>query len=183
MKRTLNPAIKAHFDAVLGPEVIGLSPVELLLKAAPLLIGVTESNSPLIVHEIRSAIVEPWNQPWCADFIQTLVAYVEGVKGIQSPLAPSESVLTMWNDSPDHVEVQDDNQVRPGDIIVWQLGNTAEGHCGIITAIDSLLYETVEGNTSDSAEIDRMGRGVFAKKRAKGGTKTFKEVGFLRVFA
>lgn len=178
--RRINGTLKAYLDGKLTVDVISKPPGELLLLAANALIGITEDADPAKVDLIRGTVTKPWGEPWCADFVQTCIAYVEAVKGVTSPVAASEGVLDMWNRSKAYSAVQ---PAQKGDIIVWRLGATQEGHCGLITAIDSLLYETIEGNTSDSADIDRMGRGVFAKKRAKGGTRTFTEVGFLRVFA
>ena len=176
--RKINETLKAYLDGKLG-DVSQLTPIEVMLKAAEAMIGITEQDDPAKVDLIRSTIVKPWGEAWCDDFVQTCIAYAEAVKGVQSSIVASEGVLDTWNRSKAYSAVQ---PAQRGDIIVWRLGATAEGHCGLITAIDSLLYETIEGNTSDSAEIDRTGRGVHAKKRAKGGTKTFSEVGFLRVF-
>lgn len=178
--RSHNPGIKTYIDERLDSAALALPPADLLQKVAGTLIGITEQSDPALVDMIRSTIAKPWGEPWCSDFVQTCIAYVELVKAVQSPVAPSEGVLDMWNRSKAYSAAQ---PAQKGDIIVWRLGQTAEGHCGLITGINSLLYETVEGNTSDSADIDRMGRGVHAKKRAKGGTRTFTEVGFLRVFA
>lgn len=150
-----------------------------MLLAAGTLIGITEAANPATVDLIRGTVVKPWGESWCDDFVQTCIAYAEAVTGAKSSIVASEGVLDTWNRSKAYNAAQ---PAKIGDMILWRLGTTAEGHCGLITAIDSICYETIEGNTSDSAEIDRSGRGVFAKKRAKGGTKTFSEVGFLRAF-
>lgn len=174
--RQINPSLKAVIDSNVD---VTLPPAQLLIAAANSMLGVTEDSAMQTVDWIRSTVAKPWSEPWCADFVQTCIAYVEAVKGIQSQVAVSESVLDMWTKTTSHTAIP-----AVGDVIIWRLGQTQEGHCGIITNIDTLLYSTIEGNTSDSSlpEIDRTGRGVFAKKRAKGGTKTFTEVGFLRCF-
>lgn len=70
----------------------------------------------------------------------------------------------------------------PGDLILWQHGDTVQGHVGIVIAALQNGYLTVEGNTSDSLGIDREGDGVFVKLRPKGGTSKMKQLGFLRAF-
>lgn len=178
--RLIKPELKAMLDAKLGAESHALGPVDLMLKAASALIGVTEANASATVNLIRGTVAKPWGEAWCDDFVQSCIAYVEAVKGLQSSIVASEGVLDTWNRSKAYSAVP---WAKKGDMILWRLGTTAEGHCGLITDLDSLRYHTIEGNTSDSAEIDRTGRGVFAKLRAKGGTKTFAEVGFLRPFS
>ncbi len=88
-------------------------------------------------------------------------------------------MLDCWKRSPNTIKAQ---PPQVGDIVLWQERGTTEGHCGLITGMDSLMFSTIEGNTSDAQQIDRNGRGVFAKKRARGGTRTFAELGFIRVF-
>jgi hypothetical protein len=177
--RKINPDLKAYLDEKLGVEVIADDAVTLMIKAATVLIGITDDTDPRAVDWFRDTVAKPQGEAWCSDFVQSCIAYVEAVKGIVSTVAASEGVLDMWDKS------RAENAATPaarGDIVIWRLGKTVEGHCGLITAIDSLLYETIEGNTSDAPNMDRMGRGVFAKKRAKGGTKTFTEAGLLRPF-
>lgn len=178
--RQLHPDLKSYIQTSPSfQDPTNMTPTETMLMAARCLIGITEDEHLILTDLIRETIAKPWNEPWCADFAQSCIAYAETVKGVKSPIAASEGVLDMYDRSKLYSAIQ---PARVGSIIIWRLGATQEGHCGFITAIDSLLYETIEGNTSNSSEIDRTGRGVWAKKRAKGGTKTFTEVGFLEVF-
>ena len=165
---------------LIGDEPTSLTtPGSSLLFAASQLVGISEDKNPDLVNAIRSTVTRPWGEAWCMDFVQTCVAYAEHMSGKQSSLPSTEGVLDLWN------RALTENKVATpqiGDVILWRMGLTEMGHCGIITGIDSLCYATIEGNTSDSSFIDRMGRGVFAKRRARGGTKTFTEVGFIRCF-
>lgn len=174
--RNLSPLLKARFDIYFNGRQLTLTPQELLCETAASLIGTTAVDMDTI-NLIRGTVTKPWNEAWCDDFVQTCVAYVEVAKGILSPLPVSESVLQTWGKATSKRIVGE-----VGDMILWQLGTTLSGHCGIITGQDSIVYETIEGNTSDSAGIVRTGDGVFAKKRAKGGTKTFAQLGFIRCF-
>lgn len=119
-------------------------------------------------------------EPWCLAFLQSLIAYVEELKGVTSPLPATEHCGDFWNRAKNYHTAP---MGARGDIIVWSLLGTAQGHCGLITKASSLLYETVEGNTtSGGAAIVREGDGIYARKRAKGGSKTFAERGILRAF-
>lgn len=170
--RVLPDKLKQHFDNYQVTD---------LLSAAASCLGITEEggdNCGPMVELFQSVVSTPQAQPWCVDFIQACVSYVEAITGKQSLLACSQSVVDLWDRSvPSRVQTP-----RPGDLILWELGTTGKGHCGIITSIDSLTYSTIEGNTNDSAGIIRNGNGVFSKSRAKGGSKTFVELGFLRVY-
>jgi hypothetical protein len=174
MMRHLSPELRTFFDSrITIPDV--KTPNQVLLAAAKCMVGISDEQA---INLFRSIITKPWNEPWCADFAQSCIAYAEVTVGCQSPIGASEGVLDMWDKSP-----HGRNVGWPGDLIIWRhRGSQTEGHCGIITGGDASLWETVEGNTTDSQDIERIGTGVFAKKRTKGGTKTFEEVGFLVCF-
>lgn len=158
------------------------SPVILLLQTAQACVGITEvggDNKGPMVEAFQSSVGTPEAQSWCMDFVQALVAYVELKCGIQSMLPVSEGVLPLWDMA--HEDLSPISP-SPGDLILWQLGATPHGHCGIVTGMDPSHYFTIEGNTSSAKEIDRNGDGVYSKTRLKGGSVTFRQVGFLRAF-
>lgn len=174
--RSLNPLIKTRIEKYTFapfPETTN----QLLVPVAMSMLGIQASDIDLI-NAIRSTVTKPWNEAWCADFLQTCIAFVEQAKGVVSPLPATEGVLDLWHRS----EAYRIDSPQSGDLILWQLGTTLQGHCGLITGQDTLTFSTIEGNTSNSNGIVRDGDGVFAKKRAKGGTKTFTQLGFLRCF-
>lgn len=179
--RVCPPTLKAHFDLLIPKEV--RSPRDLLQIVAHSCVGVTEvggDNKGPLVELFQSAVSRPAGQSWCLDFLQACIAYVEVETGALSPLPATELCMDLWNRSK---VIMGTDTPWPGDIVIWQLGETIHGHTGLIVGMDSLRFQTVEGNTSPAAGIERNGDGVFLKNRAKGGSKTFKEVGFLRVFA
>lgn len=181
--RNLPPKLKEHFDQYFfGQGLFVLDPTEMLVKVAESCIGVTEiggENKGPMIELFQDSVGVAQGQPWCVDFMQACIAYVEQIRSVTCPLPVSQGAVDLWNRSKTYYAA---SPARVGDLILWRIGNTGEGHCGIVTGSDSLTYSTIEGNTSDSSGIDRDGDGVFAKRRARGGSKTFIELGFLRVF-
>lgn len=178
MARHLPDELKAKWDAMgFDPS---LTPNQLMLAVARSCIGVKESsdNSGDMIDLFQSTISSPLKQSWCLDFVQSCIAYVELAKGVQSPLAATELCMGLWAQSIEN-RVTDP---EPGDIVIWQLGNTEHGHTGLVDHIDATHLYTIEGNTSDSLNIDRNGDGVYEKYRLKGGSVTFRQMGFLRAF-
>lgn len=179
MIRTINPDLQ-HW--ITGRMTTPSYPTHtgLMLAAARALIGVTEAKDAGVVAMIRETLAADSGQPWCMDFVQTCIAFAE-TPSFPSPVPASQGVLDTWNRSP-HRFGSLSEPPKIGDIILWQEQGTQQGHCGLITGMDSLMYSTIEGNTSDIQTIDRNGRGVWAKRRARGGTRTFTELGFIRPF-
>lgn len=178
--RKLPAELKRYFDSKCP--VTPLSPTGLLIEAVASCVGIKEiggNNQGPMVSLFQESIDIAESQPWCLDFLQACIAWVENVMAIQSPLAATQGVVDLWNRSKSY---QATNNPKPGDLILWQFEGTQKGHCGILTGSDSLTWSTIEGNTSSNDPLDRDGDGVYAKKRAKGGSKTFVELGFLRVF-
>lgn len=179
--RTLPTALKAYIDSRL-PSADLTDPVAAMLAAARALLGVHNeggNDRGPIVGLIQSVVGKPVNQPWCLDFVQACIAYAEEITGKTSPLPATELCVGLWNAAKGYSAV---SPPKTGDVILWRFGTTSEGHCGLILSMDSLRYQTIEGNTSDSQNIDRLGDGVWLKNRAKGGSKSFVELGFLRPF-
>lgn len=186
--RKLSNELITYFDSQIDPNslgVIGLTPTELLMHVAEACVGVHEEggdNQGSTVQLFQSVISAPQRQSWCMDFVQACIAYVEYRMNVGSPLAATELCLDLWNKSSRFRSV---SEPKTGDIIIWQLGNTEHGHTGFIVkpaTILNPLHQTIEGNTSDSSELNANGDGVYNKFRSKGGSVTFREMGFLRVF-
>lgn len=182
--RTLPPALKDHWDGLIsGEAVTAMSPANLLCAIAQSCIGVREvggDNRGPLVELFQSVVAKPVGQSWCLDFLQACIAYVETVKRVQSPLAATELCLAFWDQG--RAKSSPASPAR-GDIVVWRLGDTIHGHVGLIVTLDTLRYGTIEGNTSNASAIVREGDGVYSKFRARGGSKSFVEMGVLRPFA
>lgn len=182
MTRTLPPELRTFIDSKVSP-LIETWPLEgAFVAAARAFEGVTETggdNKGPVVELLQKVISHPVQQSWCLDFVQGCVAYVEARFNIRCPLPPTELVAALWDQSPRELRVVEG---RPGDIVLWQVPGTLHGHCGIIVGTDSLRYRTLEGNTSEAHTIERNGDGVYEKFRARGGSKSFIELGVLRPF-
>lgn len=184
MQRSLNPEVKTYLNTkvqVAAHDATGVLPAwQYMVLAAQACLGI-ESGNPLVVG-FQSVVGPPSGQAWCLDFVQSMIAWVEGVKGLKSPLTASQGVLEFWRG----------NLVKtltpsPGDIVCYEFGTTGLGHCGIVvgnTAPDATLsiWQTIEGNTTPSGIIERTGDGVYLKSRKRGGSDSFRELGFLRPF-
>lgn len=183
--RKLPTALKEYIDThLILPETPPVTPTDWMIAAALACVGVHNLNGAdrgPVVELFQSVVGFPQSQPWCLDFIQGCIAYAEDKTGVLSPLPATELCMALWNQAPASQRFAPP-RVQAGDLILWRFGATLHGHCGIVRSWDSLCYHTVEGNTSDKQEIDRLGDGVWTKNRAKGGSKTFVEVGFLRPF-
>lgn len=182
--RKLHPDLKAWFDSrLLNPEPLPFhdpkNPVKMFLLTALAANGVSEigDNRGPLIELFQSTIGKPEGEPWCMSFIQSCVAYVESF-GFKSAVFPSEHCLTVWTNSTTRRPIEP----TAGDMVIYRLGDSTRGHAEIITAVNARTYSTIGGNTSDSAEIEREGEGVFQKERLRGGYKTMRELGFLRVF-
>lgn len=180
--RVLPPELKTYLDGkvISKPDA---TPDVVIQQAASACVGITEQggdNKGKWVELFQSTLSEPSSQSWCMDFVQSCIAYAEVTKGVVSGLAATEGCLDLWNKSSATHQVK---KPIKGDIVIYQMGNTEKGHCGIIIGEDGDRWLTIEGNTSPSSEIDRNGDGCYVKKRIKGGSVTFREVGFLRVFS
>ena len=179
-KRFLAPKLKSFLDEELSPKIV--NPVACFLEAAKACVGIVEEggdNRGPMVEAFQSTIGGANGQSWCLSFIQALTAYVEDRFGVVSNLPLTELVAALWDKTPVEVRVTAEN-VQPGDLILWQYGATSKGHVGIVTNVLFKLLRTIEGNTSDSKEIDREGDGVYEKERSLIGTTNMHVLGYLR---
>jgi len=119
-------------------------------------------------------------QSWCLAFVQFCANEVAKQLGCTNKLFATEHCLTVWNKT-------DPKQRLPlpqvGCLIIWQFGNTAEGHVGtVVEVLPNNQVKTIEGNTSDGKGINRNGDGVYERVRSTKGSESFHVKGFLKVF-
>lgn len=191
MPRALDPRLKAFLDAkvaVAAHDHLGvLAPWQYLVMAAHSCLGVIEEggdNKGAMVELFQSTCGTPQGQAWCLDFVQSMLAWVEQMTGLKSPLNASEGVVPFWLGSPPVCRV---TWPQPGDIVCYEFGTTGLGHCGIVIGnveqtATLKVWQTIEGNTGPSGIIEREGDGVYLKSRKRGGSDSFRELGFLRPF-
>lgn len=119
-------------------------------------------------------------ESWCMCFVQFCIKQIEKKYAIKSNIFKSEHCLTVWNKTPKEFRL---TEPEVGCLVIWQFGNSDNGHCGIVRNVLKDKIETVEGNTSgNSKEVIREGDEVAIKLRSKVGSKTMKVIGFLKVF-
>lgn len=174
----------------MGPLVLPLHKEQLLIHEAKRWVGITEhggNNRGQLVQLFQKSTGGLANgEPWCMAFIQFCIQAVDSLvsdclEGSEkSPLFKSEHCLTVWNKS----QALKIETPRPGILCIWQHGQTAAGHVGIVVDVnaDSSIM-TVEGNTSSAnADNQREGDGVWLKRRRLDSSGDLRFKGFLRVW-
>ena len=121
------------------------------------------------------------NEPWCMCFVQFCVRQIEIHCGYQSKIFKSEHCLTTWNKSPAMIRC---SKPAVGLIAIWQHGNTASGHTGIvIDVVGENDFTTVEANTTEApVGIVRDGDGIYIKHRSMVQKSNMRLLGFLNPF-
>lgn len=181
MSRILSERLKKFLDEELATEYE--SPMACFLDAADACVGICEEggdNKGPMVEAFQVTIGGACGESWCLSFVQALTAYVEERYNLVSNLPLTELCMNLWQNAPKDSKFVKEKEPQPGDLVVWQYGNTSKGHVGIVTANAFRAIFTVEGNSSDSKNIDREGQGVFKKIRTKTGTTTMRLVGYVR---
>lgn len=180
----------------MDPSVLQLLKERLLIHEAKRWVGITEqggNNHGQLVELFQRAVGGLANgESWCMAFAQYCVQQVDASvvhallldgKGSakKSPLFKSEHCLTVWNKSQD---LKIDVPV-PGSLCIWQHGQTASGHVGIVVDVspDGSIM-SVEGNTQGdlSPEALAQGDGVWLKRRPLDAIGSLRLKGFLRVW-
>ena len=154
-----------------------------LVDEAKKWVGVKESGGRYRGPEIemfqKSVSPADVGFPWCACFVHYCVQKVADQNSIMPKLVKSAGVLDMWNRTPKELRLTDP---KPGCVVVWQHGHTAEGHTGIVTEVEERIFHTVEGDTSDSSGIDRLGNGCYEKIRHRHPQGSMRLLGYLDPF-
>lgn len=166
---------------------------QMLIQEAKRWVGITEqggnNHGQLVELFQRTAGGLANGEPWCMSFAQYCIqevdksvvhALVLGCSDKKSLLFKSEHCLTVWNKSQ---ELKIDAP-QPGSLCIWQQGQTASGHVGIVVAVNadgSIM--TIEGNTSSGdAANQREGDGVWLKRKQLDTAGSLRLKGFLRVW-
>ena len=159
----------------------------LLVEEAKRWIGIQEvgNNRGQIIDLMHRITKVPAGSPWCMSFVQFCISAVDRQSAAifegsaPSKIKNSAHVLTVWNEAPETLKSK---RPRTGDIAIWRQRGTSSGHTGIVIAVpaDGSTFESVEGNTSPSASVDREGDGVFLKRRLINPTGSMELLGFLR---
>lgn len=144
----------------------------------------TYNNKGFKVGIIQSVIGKETDtgdgQPWCMSFVQNCVAFVEDYLQKESGLLDSEHCMSVLRHARDNYLVLEKPKI--GCIIVWEHGNSDQGHTGIVVELRGLTeLATIEGNTGDRSFRD--GDGVFLRNRSRYQDEGMTVRGFIDAFA
>ncbi len=179
--RVLNKLIEDYIDERIAKWEPSIQPTDLKILALKAMIGIHEEggdNCGALVSAIQATVGDPDHWAWCMSLQQTSVAYTEKKLGITSSLMANEHCLTVFNDSVKR-KITSDTPI-PGDLIIWQQGDTQAGHTGCVIGVNDDYLICIEGNTGDGIGIVRDGDGVYLRKRARGKIGLMKPLGFVR---
>lgn len=156
-----------------------------LIETANKWIGVKEATNhndgPEVEMFQKAVDGKAQGESWCMAFVQFCLQQVESVENIRTNMFSSEHCLTVWNKT--HKDMHR-TEPQPGYVVIWQHGDTTNGHTGIVTEIvDETHFGTVEGNTADGSGVIRDGDGVYHRTRSVAGAGSMKVVGFIDPFA
>lgn len=174
----------------MGPLALQLLKEQLLIHEAKRWVGITEqggnNRGQLVALFQKSTGGLANGEPWCMAFAQYCIQAVDSLvsdclEGSEkSLLFKSGHCLTVWNKS----QALKIEAPKPGSLCIWQHGQTASGHVGIVVGVNtdgSIM--TVEGNTSSAgAGNQREGDGVWLKRRQLDVPGKLRFKGFLRVW-
>lgn len=149
-------------------------PRGLLCLVAPHFVGVREktgNNDGPVIELIQETIGSAVREAYCLAFAQTMIAFVEKVYSIQSPIYPTEHCMTCWRETPLKQRVL--YAPNPGAIGIYNHAGTDSGHAALliegITEKNQKLCHNVEANTTagvdPGGEIVREGGGIYWTKR------------------
>lgn len=98
---------------------------------------------------------------WCMSTVQCIVAFIEDLNQIASPILASESCLEVWHDA----EAKGLGLSRPeiGSFFIAEHGNSGLGHTGTIVGLNGSQMHTFEGNTGNGSLRD--GDGAYMRTR------------------
>ena len=156
-----------------------------LVEVATKYIGIKESTNhndgPEVEMFQKAVDGKAQGESWCMAFCQFCLQQVEQIENIRSNVFHSEHCLTVWNKTDKTLH---SNKPEPGYIVIWQHGDTTQGHTGIVTdVVDDNHFGTIEGNTADGSGVVRDGDGVYRRTRSIVGAGSMKVLGFINPFA
>lgn len=158
--------------------MLQISPYEKAIEIARNYIGMEEEDGN------RGHMVDHWNNlsgvplgsPWCASFLMFCINGASEQTSIPHGLFKSAHVLSIFNNSKKCWT----REPKPGCLVVWQKGDSLQGHIGMITEIiTSDTVRTIEGNTSRKDSVDREGRVVAEQERNLSAVGKMKFKGYL----
>ncbi len=140
-------------------------------------VGIVEKTGNNDGEEIEMFLASVGGKPgmsYCAAFVSYVLNQVQTVKfpkyrglmarGFARGAIPINKAMLL-------------EKVSPGDILVWQRGNSIFGHVGFIIEVnyDTFTFETVEANTSSGDKGSQYdGDGIYIRERKYNVTNYFR---------
>lgn len=154
-----------------------------LIRIAESFVGVRErggNNRGPEVEMFQRTIGGAAGEAWCMSFVQYCIKQAEAATGARSGIHRSEGCQNVWYNSPSNMRR---SRPEPGSVVIWGRRNSWQGHTGVVVKVHANgSFETVEGNTSGGAGVNRSGDGVYRCTRHMGGYGSLRVMGFLKVF-
>lgn len=153
-------------------------PRRLLCIISPKFVGVREktgNNDGRKIELFQETIGNAVREPYCLAGVQTMIAFVEEIYGIKSPIYPTEHVMTCWRNT--NMRQRVSYSPNPGAVGIYNHRGTDSGHATMF--IESVMesvggsrlkyahnveWNTTSGENSDG-DIVREGGGVYWTKR------------------
>jgi hypothetical protein len=151
-------------------------------------LGVIEEgqNSGQLINLMQQSVGIEDGDSWCLAYLcYCLLAVQRQVKALGDGVNLSVSIgghcVTMWKSTPSLYKY---SEPKVGTIVIWQHGDTTNGHCGWVTDVDGGgFFRTLEGNSQKSGtNIERNGGEIVYKKRHVSGAGAMRVVGFIDPF-
>jgi peptidoglycan hydrolase-like protein with peptidoglycan-binding domain len=114
---------------------------------------------------------------WCKSTMQVIVAMLEDIWGVESPVAASEHCMTVWA-AAKKVPGLTTPFCEVGTMFEFMNGKGPAGHTGYVYDLKGSTMYTIEGNTGNKSLSD--GDGLFYKQRNVAKNGNFTTQGFVR---
>lgn len=126
---------------------------------------------------------KPVADPWCMAFVMCMGYKTARKTGEKFLLAPSKLCRAVWNNTSKSCR-----RALPakGRVVIFaEVGGGTSGHTGIVDEVssDGTWFWSIEGNTTDTPNVQRLGDGVYRVKRSVQGTHSMKILGYLTAFS
>jgi uncharacterized protein (TIGR02594 family) len=123
----------------------------------------TGHNDGVEVERFLKSVGRKKGDSWCAAFVSYCLTSANHSFPVRSGLA--RNFVTKKSILATDV-LQKRKSIEVGDLIIWQKGNSINGHIGFVYIVESKLFFTIEGNTSSGLKGSQAdGDGVYIKKR------------------
>jgi hypothetical protein len=134
------------------------------------------SNSGKDINEFLNSVgLKPGNE-WCVSFCQWAYRNAAGFLGVNFNMIKTGHSLSAFSFAKKFGSGIDEN-IKRGDWIIFQRGETWKGHCGIVLSFDGKVLYTIEGNVTPNESANNQG--VFRKVRNINKFGWLKIVGFI----